>query len=135
MKGKPDKFNGKQTLKMDIRKIREQTDVSYHKVVLRTDETGQSVTGILDDGYIFYPWSWTVNGEATSIGPWDCDGMSPEVCCEMIQNDVVEADDSGKYLACFVEEPVGGPNNPNIEDRAICVVDGVGTVVRACIHH
>jgi hypothetical protein len=44
-------------------------------------------------------------------------------------------DDSGKYLACFVEEPVGGPNNPEREDRAIVVTDSIGIVARAPIAH
>lgn len=61
--------------------------------------------------------------------------MSPAECCTLIQNDVTSMDDQGNYLACFVEEPVGGPNNPEREDRAIVVTDGAGKVVRAPIAH
>ena len=135
----PEEFNNQTTLTMDIRKIREQTDISYHKVVLRTNIQGTEVTGILDDGMVYYPWSWVVNGQPTSIGPWDCEEggvyMSPQQCCEMIQEDVTLPDDNGNYLACFVEEPVGGPNNPVMDNRAIVIVEWGGKVGRAPSNH
>lgn len=134
----PDKFNNQTTLIMSIRKIREQTDLSYYKVVLRTNTAGTKVYGIYDDGVVYYPWPWKVNGEETDIGPWDCDegdALSPEDCCAKIQADVPFPDDSGNYMACFVEEPVGGPNNPEKDNRAIVVTDGNGIVVRAPVAH
>ena len=111
------------------------TDIGYYKVVLRTEITGQKIVGLFDDGVVFYPWSWIVEGQPTTIGPWDCDEMTPEECCSMIQEDTPLPDDSGNYLACFVEEPVGGPNNPKREDRAIVVTDRNMKVVRAPIAH
>lgn len=135
----PDQFNNQTSLWLDIRKIRELTDMSYYKVVIRTNEVGNQAYGIFDDGVIYYPWPWRAGGQDTSIGPWDCQElgvyMSPADCCAMIQADVPQADDSGNYLACFVEEPVGGPNNPEREDRAIVVTDGTGKVVRAPVAH
>jgi len=135
----PDDFNNQTSLYLDIRKIRELTDESYYKVVIRTNEDGSLAYGIFDDGEIYYPWPWRVSGVDKTIGPWDCDPdgayMTPAACCAMIQEDVPEMDDSGKFLACFVEEPVGGPNNPEREDRAITVTDGAGVVVRAPVAH
>jgi len=135
----PDDFNNQTTLMMDIRKVRELTDESYYKVVLRTNTAGTKVYGIFDDGVVHYPWSWKVNGVDSTIGPWDCDDkgevMGPVECCGMIHDDVPTMDDNGNYLACFVEEPVGGPNNPEREDRAIVVTDGNGMVIRAPIAH
>jgi hypothetical protein len=113
--------------------------VSYYKVIIRTNVDGSKAYGIFDDGVIFYPWPWTVGGIDTEIGPWDCqtggEYMSPFDCCAKIQAAVPEPDDNGNYLACFVEEPVGGPNNPEIEGRAIVVTDGKGKVVRAPVAH
>ncbi|EJK45436.1 hypothetical protein THAOC_35946 [Thalassiosira oceanica] len=135
----PEDFNNQTTLLMDIRKVRELTDESYYKVVLRTNIAGTHVYGIFDDGVVHYPWQWVVNNVPTEIGPWDCDDggnmMSPAECCTLIQNDVTSMDDQGNFLACFVEEPVGGPNNPERQDRAIVVTDGAGKVVRAPIAH
>jgi len=135
----PEEFNNQTSLIMDLRKIREQLDISYYKVVLRTNIQGTEVTGILDDGVVYYPWPWVVNGQPNSIGPWDCAqggvNMSPQQCCEMIQEDVTLPDDNGNYLACFVEEPVGGPNNPVMDNRAIVIVDSGGKVARAPINH
>ena len=124
---------------LDIRKIREITDQSYYKVVLRTNTPGTRVYGIFDDGVVYYPWPWRVNGVDTTIGPWDCDEtgnfLTPEECCSKIQEDVQAADDNGNYLACFVEEPVGGPHNPERGNRAIVVTDGNGKVIRAPVAH
>ena len=53
----------------------------------------------------------------------------------MIQTDVDRTDDNGNFLACFVEEPVGGPDNPEREDRAIVVTDGGYMIVRAPVAH
>lgn len=135
----PAKFNNHTTLWMDIRKIRELTDDSYYKVVLRTNLPGTKVYGIFEDGMVYYPWPWRVNGEENTIGPWSCEDsgniMSPEDCCNLIQNNVTEMDDYGNYLACFIEEPVGGPNNPEIDDRAIAVVDADGKILRTPIAH
>ncbi|KAL7546156.1 hypothetical protein ACHAWF_009498 [Thalassiosira exigua] len=132
-------FNNQTTLMLDIRKIRELTDESYYKVVLRTNVPGTKVYGIFDTGEVFYPWPWRVNGQDVTIGPWSCveDGnlLSPEACCTLIQDDVNYADDNNNFLACFVEEPVGGPHNPELEDRAIVVTDGEGKVLRAPIAH
>jgi len=133
----PEQFNNQTTLLLDIRKMRELTDDSYYKVVLRTNLDGSEVYGIFDDGMVYYPWPWRVEGEDKTIGPWDCGGdggggyLSPPECCQMIQEDVVWQDDNQHYLACFVEEPVGGPNNPEREDRAIVVIDSKGVVVRS----
>ncbi len=118
--------------------MREQTDLSYYKVVLRTNTAGTEIYGIYDDGVVYYPWPWRVNGVDMEIGPWDCDeggAMTPEDCCRKIQLDVSYPDDNGNYIACFVEEPVGGPHNPERDDRAIVVTDGKGTVVRAPVAH
>lgn len=132
-------FHNHTTLTLDIRKIRELSDVSYYKVVLRTNVLGDKVYGIFDDGVVFYPWPWTVGGQELAIGPWECHTggvyMSPEECCALIQEDVPMMDDGGHFLACFVEEPVGGPSNPEREDRAIVVTDGNGKVVRAPVAH
>lgn len=131
----PEKFNNQTTLLLDIRKIRELTDESYYKVVLRTDMEGEHVAGIFDDGQVFYPWPWTVEEKDTDIGPWDCKDMETAECCRMIQEDMPYPDDLGFFLACYVEEPVGTTNNPEREDRAITIIDGEGTVVRAPIAH
>mmetsp|Transcript_30953 Transcript_30953/g.63180 ORF Transcript_30953/g.63180 Transcript_30953/m.63180 type:complete len:272 (-) Transcript_30953:375-1190(-) len=134
----PETFNNQTTLHMSIRKMREQTDFSYYKVVLRTNTAGTKIYGIYDDGVVYYPWPWRVNGVDMEIGPWDCDeggAMTPEECCSKIQQDVSYPDDNGNYIACFVEEPVGGPHNPERDDRAIVVTDGKGTVVRAPVAH
>lgn len=118
-----------------MRKLREETDTSYYKVVLTTNLEGTLVEGIYADGMIYYPWGWQVAGEVTEVGPWDCAAKTPEECCEMIQLDVPEMDDQGNYMACFVEEPVGGAHNPEHEDRAIGVSDNLGKIVRAPIYH
>lgn len=136
----PDDFNDQTTLLLDIRKMREWTDDSYYKVVLRTNTDGTEVYGIFDDGQVYYPWPWRVEGEDKVIGPWDCSGdgityLSPAECCQLIQSDVVWQDDNQHYLACFVEEPVGGVHNPEREDRAIVVIDAGGEVVRAPVAH
>jgi len=135
----PEKFGNNTSLMLDVRKIREETDESYFKVVLRTDARGQVVHGIMGDGMVYYPWLWRVAGVDNIIGPWNCSTgsgrMGPAECCTMIQTDVSEPNDAGDFLACFVEEPVGGPNNPVRTDRAIAVVDGQGRVVRPPIYH
>mmetsp|Transcript_39190 Transcript_39190/g.81973 ORF Transcript_39190/g.81973 Transcript_39190/m.81973 type:complete len:301 (+) Transcript_39190:86-988(+) len=131
----PEEFNNQTTLLLDIRKIRELTDASYYKVVLRTDMEGEHVAGIFDDGQVFYPWPWTVHEKDLDIGPWDCKDMETPECCRMIQEDVPDPDDVGNFLACFVEEPVGTTNNPARDDRAITIIDGEGMVVRAPIAH
>jgi hypothetical protein len=135
----PDKFNGRSTLYLDVRKIRELTDDSYYKVVLRTNVPGTRVLGLFDDGMLYYPWKWRVNGVDRSIGPWSCkEGnvyLKPTPCCAKIQQTVPEMDDAGNYLACFVEEPVGGPKNPEKDDRAIVVIDSSGKVARAPVAH
>ena len=46
----PDDFNNQTSLYLDIRKIRELTDESYYKVVIRTNEDGTLAYGIFDDG-------------------------------------------------------------------------------------
>jgi len=131
----PEQFNNQTTLRMDIRKIREITDESYYKVVLRTNMTGDEVYGILDDGQVFYPWPWTVHTKDLTIGPWDCAGLTPAKCCQLIQEDMPNPDDIGNFLACFVEEPVGSEKNPEKDDRAITVVDADIVIVRAPIAH
>jgi len=137
----PDQFNNQTTLMLDIRKIRELTDDSYYKVVLTTNLDGDKISGIMDDGMIYYPWPWRVEGEDTTIGPWDCHDsdadihLSPAECCQMIQGDVNYADDNGNFMACFVEEPVGSLKNPDREDRAITVINAKGKVVRAPVAH
>mmetsp|Transcript_41714 Transcript_41714/g.88911 ORF Transcript_41714/g.88911 Transcript_41714/m.88911 type:complete len:167 (+) Transcript_41714:576-1076(+) len=128
-------FNNQTTLFLDVRKIREMTDESYYKVVLRTDFNGTKVNGAYNDGHVFYPWPWTVYGEELSIGPWDCTDLGPAECCQTIQEDMQDPDDLGNFLACFVEEPVGTKNNPEREDRAITVIDAEGTVIRPPIAH
>ena len=142
VKSHPVQFDGRSTLYLDIRKIRELTDDSYYKVVLRTNVPGTRVTGLFDDGMVYYPWKWRVNGNDVAIGPWNCKSssggtqfLSPVDCCAKIQGDVTQMDDAGNYLACFVEEPVGGPNNPERDDRAIVVTDATGKVARAPVAH
>ena len=132
---RPTQFNNQTSLILDYRKIREQTDPGYYKIVLLTDKSGTKLSGIFDDGVVFYPWPWIVGGVETTIGPWDCDNLSPEECCTFVQGDVPDPDDNGNFLACFVEEPVGGPKNPKREDRAIAVVDSDLNVVREVIIH
>lgn len=135
----PEDFKNQTSLYLDIRKIRELTDESYYKVVIRTNLDGSLAYGILDDGEIYYPWPWRVDGVDKTIGPWDCapDGayMAVADCCAMIQEDVPDQNDYDKFLACFVEEPVGGPHNPERDNRAITVTDGAGIVVRAPVAH
>ena len=128
-------FNNHTSLNLSVRKLREETDLSYYKVVLTTNLNGTLVEGIYADGMIYYPWGWRVGGEVTEIGPWDCADKTPEECCEMIQLDVPEMDDQGNYIACFVEEPVGGTHNPELDDRAIGVANSVGKIIRAPIYH
>ncbi len=139
VKDHPLQFDGRSTLWLDVRKIRELTDDSYYKVVLRTDIQGTRVMGLFDDGMVYYPWKWRVNGADVAVGPWNCKEagifLSPSDCCSKIQNDVTQMDDAGHYLACFVEEPVGGPNNPERDDRAIVVTDSSGRVARAPVAH
>lgn len=130
----PGNFNGRTSLNLSVRKLREQTDTSYYKVVLTTNIQGTLVEGIYSDGMIYYPWGWRVDGEVVDIGPWDCSSKTPEECCEMIQVDVPTMDDQGNYIACFVEEPVGGTHNPERQDRAIGVVKG-NKIIRAPIYH
>ena len=72
-------FNNQTSLTMDIRKIRELTDYSYHKVVIRTNLDGDQADGIFEDGMIYYPWPWMVNGVGQDIGPWSCQ-ESPSLC-------------------------------------------------------
>lgn len=135
----PDKFNGRKTLWLDIRKIRELTDDSYYKVVLQTNVPGTRVMGLFQDGMVYYPWKWRVNGVDSAIGPWSCKEsnvfLTPAACCAKIQADVTQMDDAGNHLACFVEEPVGGPHNAERQDRAIVVTDSSGKVVRAPVAH
>lgn len=135
----PEMFNNQTTLIFDIRKIRELTDESYFKVVLRTNMPGDKVYGVFDDAMVYYPWPWKMNGVDTPIGPWDCQQngtvLTPRDCCRTIQKEVNKPDDYGNYLACFVEEPVGGPHNPERDDRAIVVSDATGVVVRAPVAH
>lgn len=132
-------FNNQTSLTMDIRKIRELTDYSYHKVVIRTNLDGDQADGIFEDGMIYYPWPWMVNGVAQDIGPWSCQETgvhdSPAACCTKIQEDIDYPDDNGNYIACYVEEPVGGPNNPIIDGRVIVVVGADQKVVRSPINH
>lgn len=142
-------FNGLEELSMDIRKIRELTDPSYYKVVIRTDITGLKAFGVFDDGIIEYPWPWIPGAgyeeKKHDIGSWNCmplddqtgdiTYMTPQECCAMIQANIDYPNESGHFLACFVEEPVGGPHNPQSEGRAIVVVDGSGQVVRPPINH
>ena len=132
-------FNNQTSLTMDIRKIRELTDYSYHKVVIRTNLDGDQADGIFEDGMIYYPWPWMVNGVGQDIGPWSCQEIgvhdSPAACCTKIQEDIDYPDDNGNYIACYVEEPVGGPNNPIMDSRVIVVVGGDEKVVRAPINH
>jgi len=132
-------FNNQTSLTMDIRKIRELTDYSYHKVVIRTNLDGDQADGIFEDGMIYYPWPWMVGGVGQDIGPWSCQESgvhdSPAACCTKIQEDIDYPDDNGNYIACYVEEPVGGPNNPVMENRVIVVVGGDSKVVRAPINH
>eukprot|EP00985_Skeletonema_marinoi_P004338 scaffold1898_cov125-Skeletonema_marinoi.AAC.1 len=128
-------FNNRTSLNLSVRKLREETDLSYYKVVLTTNLNGTLVEGIYSDGMIYYPWGWRVSGEVTDVGPWDCAEKTPEECCETIQLDVPEMDDQGNYIACFVEEPVGGTHNPELEDRAIGVADSGGKIIRAPIYH
>lgn len=128
-------FNNRTSLRMELRKIREYTDESYYKVVLRTDITATVIAGVFDDGGISYPWPWTVEGEPRSIGPWNCTGQTPEDCCRDIQIDVAVPNDYGDLLACFVEEPVGSLMNPERDNRAITVVDANLIVQRAPIAH
>ena len=132
-------FNNQTSLTMDIRKIRELTDYSYHKVVIRTNLDGDQADGIFEDGMIYYPWPWMVNGVAQDIGPWSCqeNGVhdSPAACCMKIQEDIDYPDDNGNYIACYVEEPVGGPNNPIMDGRVIVVVGANSKVVRPPINH
>lgn len=82
-----------------------------------------------------YPWGWNVNGTSITVGPWNCTDMTPEECCGIIQTDVPMMDDNGNYMACFVEEPVGGVHNPEDEGRAKGVADASGKIVRAPIAH
>lgn len=135
----PSMFNNQTTLLFDIRKIRELTDESYYKVVLRTNMPGNKVYGVFDDAMVYYPWPWKMAGVDTPIGPWDCQVngtvMTPQDCCNMIQEDVSESDEYGNFLVCFVEEPVGGPHNPEQDNRAIVVSDATGVVVRAPVAH
>ena len=130
-----DDFHNRTSLNLSVRKLREETDTSYYKVVLTTNMEGTLVEGIYADGMIYYPWGWQVSGETIEVGPWDCAAKTPEECCEMIQLDVPEMDDQGNYMACFVEEPVGGAHNPEHDDRAIAVANSVGKIVRAPIYH
>lgn len=131
----PGNFNGRTSLNLSVRKLREETDTSYYKVVLTTNVNGTLVDGIYADGMIYYPWGWQVSGVTADVGPWDCSAKTPEECCETIQLEVPEMDDQGNYIACFVEEPVGGAHNPEKEDRAIGVADSGGKIIRAPIYH
>jgi len=137
----PEQFNNNTRLRFDVRKIREETDEGYFKVVLRTNMDGDEIHGLLEDGIVYYPWPWRVEGQDNIIGPWDCKNettlefLNPSECCSMIQRDVNVANDYGDYLACFVEQPVGGPDNPEMDDRAIVVVDAEGVVVRPPVAH
>lgn len=123
------------SLHLSVRKLREQSDTSYYKVVLTTNVQGTLVEGIYGDGTVYYPWGWQVSGDTIEIGPWDCSSKTPEECCFIIQTDVPMMDDQGNYIACFVEEPVGGANNPERKDRAIAVADSGGIIQRAPIYH
>ena len=132
-------FNNQTSLTMDIRKIRELTDYSYHKVVIRTTLDGDQADGIFEDGMIYYPWPWMFSGVGQDIGPWSCQEngvhVSPAACCTKIQEDIDYPDDNGNYIACYVEEPVGGPNNPIMDGRVIVVVGANQKVVRPPVNH
>lgn len=131
----PQDFNNQTTLYLDIRKIREQMDESYFKVVIRTNLAGDKAEGIFGDGQIYYPWPW----KGQDIGPWDCEQsgtfLNPNECCANIQEDINYPDDNNLFMACFIEQPVGGPENPEREDRAIVVTDRNGQILRAPVAH
>jgi hypothetical protein len=80
----------------------------YYRFAVPTNYLAQ-VTGYQMDGQITYDHKW--NGIRTGpreIGPWDCKGKSPVLCCSDIKREIRDRDNKHNYIDCWVhqQEPV-----------------------------
>jgi len=129
----PEVFGHLPAFNFEVSNIRSPYDENYNMVGLRTDEAGERVVGVLNDGMIWYNWEWCTDATTChTLGPWDCDVGLPltvEECCKMITDTVPGTDLNGNELTCYNDYPVGSPQNPVDESRVLIHVNGNNVVV------
>lgn len=99
--------------RLEKRPKRDEGDEGFNKVVILTDLLAEFVA---EDPT--YPYEWHGTEGSRAIGPWNCVGLTPEACCDLIKQDVQDPDatrtdeDGGPlFVECEITVPVGGEGN------------------------
>jgi len=106
----------------------------YNKVVIVTDLTGERVVG-RGEGYAWYPFFWNDVLQGPHMigvdGKFDCNGKTPEECCQYIKDTTPNPDTKGNYIDCHIFVPYGGVGNPKRTDRVLVNLSPDGRVQEA----
>jgi hypothetical protein len=104
-------------------------------VVIVTNQEATLVVGRVGDGIVSYPFTWDDSTLGTRMlgvdGKWNCQGMSPQDCCDQIKQSVPNADTKGNYIECHVFVPFGGVGNAKRNDRVFINLSPDGRVHEA----
>jgi len=106
----------------------------YYKVVIVTNELVDRVLGKDGDGIVQYPFQWKDKELGSRFlgvgadGTWNCLNMTPEACCNTIQESVPNPDNKGNNIACHIFVPFGGIGNKIRNDRVFINLSSDGRV-------
>mmetsp|Transcript_40425 Transcript_40425/g.72867 ORF Transcript_40425/g.72867 Transcript_40425/m.72867 type:complete len:324 (-) Transcript_40425:151-1122(-) len=106
----------------------------YFKVVIVTNELDDRVVGRDGDGIVQYPFQWKDKELGSRFlgvgadGTWNCLNMTPEACCNTIQESVPNPDNKGNNIACHIFVPFGGVGNKRRSDRVFINLSPDGRV-------
>jgi hypothetical protein len=114
---------GLSTVEITVHEKRNINQDGYNKVVIVTNNDADQVKGRSGDGIVTYPFTWddAVLGTRTLgvDGKWNCNGQTPEDCCNTIKDSAPNPDTKGNYIECHIFVPFGGKGNPRRDDRVI----------------
>ena len=126
---------GLSTVELVVHEKRNINQEGYNKVVIVTNADADQVLGRAGDGIVSYPFTWddSVLGTRTLgvEGKWNCQGSTPEECCEQIQQSATNPDTKGNYIECHIFVPFGGKGNAKRNDRVFINLSPDGRVHEA----
>jgi hypothetical protein len=107
----------------------------YNKVVIITNPEADQVDGRLHDGIVSYPFMWDDYLEGPHLlsvdGKWNCQGITPEECCQAVKESAPNPDSKGNNIECHIFVPFGGVGNPKRSDRVFINLSPDGRVHEA----
>lgn len=104
-------------------------------MVIVTNAEASQVQGRIGDGIVSYPFTWDDAQLGTRTlgveGKWNCQGMTPQDCCDQVKQSATNPDTKGNYLECHIFVPFGGVGNAKRNDRVFINLSPDGRVHEA----